>query len=749
MDGGTEPIVDAGRLTQSWNALSEQVQAFIRAWETGPAPPDPGAFARAEPSALRRMFLIELLKVDLDYRWIRKRCPRPVEEYLAAYPELSVGGPPCDLIYEEFVVRKRAGEVVQPEDYLARFPGRAKELGRLLGVETPLTSRSLIAEPSLDTLEVGGVIDEFDLVTLLGRGAFARVFLARQRSMQRLVALKVSAGAGQEPQTLAQLDHPHIVRVFDQRLVAGRRLHLLYMQYVAGGSLQAVLERIRKTPEAERGGRTLLAVVDAALEERGEAPPIGSALREQLAGWDWPRTVCWLGARLAEALDHAHGRGVLHRDVKPANILLTAEGAPRLADFNISYGSKLDGANPAAFFGGSLAYMSPEQLEAFNPAHGRDPGDLDGRADLYSLCIILWELLAGRRPFPEESVRGDWGGMLGKMTERRRAGVNPAEAAPLPAHLPPGLRDVLLTGLAPDPARRPPTGAALARELELCLRPRARGLLYPRPGGWRGLARRHGLIAVVLAAVVPNALGALFNIAYNRSEIIARLPGADPAFWAVQAAINSVAFPLGVFILARLTWPAARAARRADPGAPAAVRCRCLVLGDAAAVVSLAEWLTAGVAFPLLLCAALGPQPPSFFLHFFISLGLCGLMAAVYPFFGITFMAIRALLPPLLRNGGGPELPAALERLRRRTGLYLALAAVAPMLSVAAWAATGSENRLELGLLSLVEVVGFAASFALSRAIQGDLEALAHVASPADDASDEGPLTSESSRGKA
>ena len=92
------------------------------------------------------------------------------------------------------------------------------------------------------------------------------------------------------------------------------------------------------------------------------------------------------------------------------------------------------------------------------------------------------------------------------MTERRRAGVNLAETAPLPAKLPSGLRDVLLTGLDPDPARRPPTGAALAHELELCLRPRARDLLHPPIGGWRGLVRRHGLIAIVLAAAVPNAL---------------------------------------------------------------------------------------------------------------------------------------------------------------------------------------------------------------------------------------------------
>ena len=137
------------------------------------------------------------------------------------------------------------------------------------------------------------------------------------------------------------------------------------------------------------------------------------------------------------------------------------------------------------------------------------------------------------------------------------------------------------------------------------------------------------------------------------------------------------------------------------------------------------EWLAAGVAFPLTLFALLGPQPPGFFPRFFVSLGLCGLMAAVYPFFGITFVVVRVLLPPLLRRRPPDAAErAGLERLKRRTGLYLLLAAAAPMLAVAAWAALGSENRTELGILSGVGLLGFAAAFGLSRAIQADAEAL-------------------------
>ncbi len=218
-------------------------------------------------------------------------------------------------------------------------------------------------------MQSGETLDDFDLLVELGSGAFAKVFLARQRSMQRLVALKVATDTSDEPQTLAQLDHDHIVRVYDQRSLPDRKLRLLYMQYIAGGTLQAVIQRVRQTPPAERNGKLILDVIDESLERRGESRPSESSMRAWLAKATWPEAVCWLGAKIARALDYAHRLGVLHRDVKPANILITPEGSPKLADFNISFSAKVAGATPAAYFGGSLAYMSPEQLEACHPGH--------------------------------------------------------------------------------------------------------------------------------------------------------------------------------------------------------------------------------------------------------------------------------------------------------------------------------------------------------------------------------------------
>ena len=184
------------------------------------------------------------------------------------------------------------------------------------------------------------------------------------------------------------------------------------MQYLAGGTLGAVVKRVRDVPPAERTGHLLantiaLEVQHAAAVQQDDASVEHEQAIARLAEMPWPEVVCWLGARLAAALEYAHGHGVLHRDLKPANILLGGDGRPLLEDFNISFNAKADGVGAAAYFGGSLAYMSPEQLEACNPAHERMPDELDGRSDIYSLGVVLWELLTGERPIQDEQAP-DW-----------------------------------------------------------------------------------------------------------------------------------------------------------------------------------------------------------------------------------------------------------------------------------------------------------------------------------------------------
>jgi len=729
----------------AWNVVSERVGAFVDAWDAGGDPPRLAEFLPDGAPELRRLTLIELIKVDLSYRWSRPTERMLLEDYLADFPELAENGEmPCDLIYEEFYVRKQAGAAVDLGGYCERFPRQAVELKRLLGVgEMARHSTALVRTKPLAPIEAGESIDDFDLLVHLGKGAFANVFLARQRSMQRLVALKVSADQGNEPQTMAQLDHPHIVRVYDQRLLPERNVRLLYMQYVSGGTLQAVAAEVRETSAALRSGKLLLRAIDAALYSRGESPPADSSWRRRVAEWSWPAVVCWLGARLAAALDYAHGRGVLHRDLKPANVLITADGSPKLADFNISFSSKVEGATPAAYFGGSLAYMSPEQLEAFNPNHPRTAEELDGRADIYSLGVVLWELLTGARPFEEEHLGAIWSRTLDEMTARRRAGVPPEAIARLPIGMPQGMQEVLLKCLAPREEGRFQTAGELARQLELCLQPNVQRLLRPEPQDWTLVARRLALPALVLAGVIPNAAASVMNIAYNRWQIIGKLePAAYDVFIRQVFVVNPIAYLAAIILLLSLAMPIVRSVRaRAFGQAIGAeelfkARRRALSIGDWVAWVSAIEWTLSGVVFPLWLRLATVPVKEPYYLHFLISQALCGLIAASLSFFVVSFLSARAFYPALVDpQDRDPEALARLRGLAQRTGVYFVLTVAAYFLSTFAvlWLANSTDDQIAIGVLGVIGFPTFILAYWLSSAIRRDLETLAIVALPPHD----------------
>ncbi len=108
-----------------WEQLGEHLDRFAFAWRDSEAPPAVAEFLPAGPPVLRRLTLVEILKVDLENRWQNRRAPKLVEEYLAELPELIADGEvPCDLVYEEYHIRKQQGESVSLSEYCQRFPGR-------------------------------------------------------------------------------------------------------------------------------------------------------------------------------------------------------------------------------------------------------------------------------------------------------------------------------------------------------------------------------------------------------------------------------------------------------------------------------------------------------------------------------------------------------------------------------------------------------------------------------------------------
>ncbi|HUG90549.1 MAG TPA: serine/threonine-protein kinase [Planctomycetaceae bacterium] len=710
---------------------------FAAAWQSG-MPPPLSDFLPDDPSA-HAAALAELIRIDLNHRWRPGNVPRRLSDYVAEFRVLE-GSLPAELIYEEIRLRRDQGERVEAEDYFRQFPHQADELRRLL--ERVSTSTPTVVEPPSflnrpDELAPGGRVDDFDLLTLLGEGAFAKVFLARQRSMQRLVALKVSTDEGREPQTLAQFDHDNIVRVFDQRTDDRRGLRLLYMEYCPGGTLSELVSEFRHAPPDERSGGLLVRVLNEALDRRGEARLEGDTAAT-LAAMNWPEAVCWIGARLAAALEYAHRRGVLHRDIKPANVLLSRLGVPKLADFNISFSAELEGSTPEEQFGGSLAYMSPEQLEAFHPGRARRADSLDGRSDQYSLGVLLWELLTGRRPFDDSQDTGSLPLRLDRMIARRQQPIPSASYERLPPDWPRGLIHVLQRCLAPGPDDRWPGGKELAHQLDLCRDRGFQALVNPPPESRRVRWRAYAVPLVVLAAAVPNILAGAFNLAYNHGEIVTHLSETQQqAFWRIQAVINSIAYPVGLGLIGVLSWSITRVIRaraRGERVAAARFRAacrRCVALGHTSALIGVTLWAVAGVAYPVSIHLAAGALNAPAYAHFLASLVLCGLISAAYPFFGASVIALRLLYPQLL----GDDVPPPgdihlLERLDHRASYYLALAVSVPLVAMLVLAGMSFGSRWALIALSGGALVGFAMAYRWFRRLQADLAVLTHALSP-------------------
>jgi len=732
--------------TAAWDAVAERLAAFVAAWDSG-AEPAIEDHLPADADGLRRLVLVELVKVDLEFRF---RTGRPVrlEDYLAAHPRLAdADGPPVELICEEFHVRKSHGEAVDLSDLCRRFPGRARDIWRWLGGAERTMTTSLAGDAVRGDFLPGQTVDDFQVLAEAGKGAFATVYLARQVSMGRLVALKVSGDRGDEARTLAQLDHPNIVRVFDQKRLdaaADRpRLRLVYEQYLPGGTLAEVVARVRRTPARDRSGAILVEAIRTAAEGAGLGLACDSPALAALARLPWPTVVTRIGIQLAGALDHAHAAGVLHRDVKPANVLLAADGGVHLGDFNTSSLATHPSHGPAAYFGGSLAYMSPEHLEAFDAGHARKPEELDGRADLFSLAVLLAELLTGHRPFQDKPKRGDVAAAIAEMLAHRRRGeveiaVDRGDGVAM------ALVEVLRGCLAADRGARPVSGGELARRLALVGRPRARDLLTLPRGGWRRFARRRPFEAAAVCMVVPNLLLAVANNLHQRrildgfysaADLATGHAAAERAFSIAVGIVNLIAFPLGAWIGWRLMAKIIRRLQgrecETDAAALQRLRRRSLFFADQMTWIAVALWIACGVGGAMLFAAQAGAPPLSMRLLFLQSSLVCGLMAAAYTFFLMTLLVLRSIYPALLDQRRDHDDADELAAVGRRSGWYLLMAGGAPLVTMALMFLLGSDDRPALVLLTFAGLGGLAFSFWAHGEIAADVAALIAAGSPA------------------
>lgn len=719
-------VVPIDELQKTWTVLGERLDAFLTAWRSGP--PNLAEFVPEGPPARRRLILAELIKVDLERRLSDGADHIALEAYLDHFPELRAGGIPVDLLFEDFHLRQQRGAAPSFEDYQRRFPSEAPALLRLLGHKSSEYAPTAIQKLDAPPEEMTGTVAGFQILRTLGQGAFAKVYLAWQANLQRTVALKDAPDRGTEPQTLAQLDHINIVRVYDLHPAPTPGRCLMSMAFLPGGTLDDVLQHVHSRPREEWDGALFLAAVDQALKTQNVEPAADSATRQRIANMTWPEVVAWVGARMGAALDYAHRRDILHRDIKPANILLTSEGVPQLADFNVGT-AKLKDPGPKAIFGGSLPYMAPEQLEVMETT--RTPEDLDGRCDLYALGMTLWKMLTGQRPFTDEQHTGDYFDTIAALIKSRRGGVPAAAETQLPPNCPREVVKVLKRSLAGDRNDRFATGADFSKALELCLYPETVELLQADATGFGALVRRHPIWTMLPLGLAPNLVASVINIRYNQAAVIDARPDAQETFHSLIWIINGILFPAGLALFAMLALPVSRAVRslaRSDSTTSHElpfIRQRCLRLGTVAALVGVGCWVLAGVCWPTTLDWLVGGLPWHAHLHFLASLTVCGLIAAVYPFFLVSLMAVRYLMPVLLRAGQvqGAE-RTYLASFERQLVPYLMLSAAVPLVAIAALVFIESQDKASMKALVLLGLVGCGFAYLLERRIRGTIRAL-------------------------
>ncbi len=318
--------------------------------------------------------------------------------------------------------------------------------------------------------------DQYSITREVGAGGMATVYLARDVKHDRQVALKVlrpelAAALGSERfpreiRIVAKFQHPHILSLYD----SGETQGFLYyvMPFVEGESLAERLAREKQLPIAD----------------------VARILRE-----------------VADALAYAHARGVVHRDIKPGNVLLSGRHAV-VTDFGVAKAVEAAGGDKVTTIGmavGTPHYMSPEQAMA--------QGDIDARSDIYSLGILGYEMLAGRLPFKADTAQG----ILSAHVMEAPADIREARPG-----VPPPLAEAIMRCLAKNPADRWQTADELVAQLELVASTPSGGMTPTHTRPVKGVAARAGLSrrAWVTTAVIAlvAAAGGSTALLMNRGD---------------------------------------------------------------------------------------------------------------------------------------------------------------------------------------------------------------------------------------
>lgn len=431
-----------------------------------------------------------------------------VADLLKKHPELKLQKSfVLGLAHEEYCRRLEAGESIDPNDFCGRFPSFQNslymviELNRLLGKDSAF--QALCNEPEWP--EAGESFLGYSLIAELGRGSFAHVFLASEPALgERLVVLKIAPCGGKEAKVIGKLRHPNVVPVHSIKEDQKTGLTAICMPYLGRTTLCDVLDHAFTTGDFPTRPNAILQAITELHDDPKllEAPGFDGALRRG----SYVEAIIHLAVQVVDALSYTHARGICHLDLKPSNVLLSVEGRPLLLDFNLS----VEGETNAWKIGGTLPYMSPEQLRDVIFHDQRLPLPPDPRSDLFSFGIIVYQLLSGDLPFGPIPRDPSVEEIAEKLLCRQEQGPIPLRE--MNPRVDVRLAAIVESCLAFDPEERPQSAHILAKALRQQLTPIRRTQRWARNHPRRVFFAVATVLPIVCAGVLFLALRPPYDV---------------------------------------------------------------------------------------------------------------------------------------------------------------------------------------------------------------------------------------------
>lgn len=462
---------------------------------------------------------------------------------------------------------------------------------------------SLLAAALPDvSLRPGDRVLHFEIVELLGEGSMAKVYLARDTELERQVALKVTLNQSKEAKTLAHFNFDGIIQVYSEHQVEreGVPLRLICLQLVSGPTLATLVQKMRA-----QAGLSILEMIEQSTPRNVAFEPSALKWRELLASLTLPESLIMMGMRLAEILSHAHDVGVLHLDIKPANVLIDPYGRPFLSDFNVSTLNERLLAGDIRGLGGTPHYMPPEQARFFEVDSTAQATDLSAKSDVYALGVVIRDLM---------QVVGFQNSDLEKILDR---------------------------ATAPASSQRTSSAQIFAQELRAWLRRSLAEKEMPRVWQGFGWILKYPLAAVIILNLAVQLVPGVVNFLYNQLQTVAALTEEqNRVFMHAVSIYNPISYGLSIIVALILMRPLVQKNTTMEQARRTVLRIPWLLT-----FIISSAWLVGAAVFPKAIDSYAGPIPLHVYLQFAGSFSLSWLMSLTTSLAVTIFIIVRTLYP--------------------------------------------------------------------------------------------------------